>query len=45
MTHPLTPQDNAEIAHEWREANKLAIISSNEWVEAHGLPLADLRRF
>ena len=29
----------------WREANKAALDSSNEYVEQHGLPLAKYRSF
>ena len=29
----------------WLEENRRALESSNEWMEANGLPLADLRLF
>ena len=29
----------------WLEENRRALDSSNEWMEANGLPLADLRLF
>lgn len=34
-----------EAAAIWREANRLVIVSSNDWVEAHGLPLQAHRLF
>ncbi|MDP2737769.1 MAG: type II toxin-antitoxin system CcdA family antitoxin [Pseudorhodobacter sp.] len=35
----------ARRASAWREENREAIKSSNEWVETHGLPLARYRQF
>ncbi len=39
----------AEIAHarrvQWLEENRDAIASSNEYVERHGIPLAEFRQF
>lgn len=32
-------------AERWLEENRAALESSNEWMEANGLPLADLRLF
>lgn len=32
-------------AERWLEENRRALESSNEWMEANGLPLADLRLF
>jgi antitoxin CcdA len=32
-------------AERWLEENRCALNSSNEWMEANGLPLADLRLF
>ena len=32
-------------AARWREENRAALESSNAWVEANGLPLADKRLF
>jgi antitoxin CcdA len=32
-------------AERWLEENRRALDSSNEWLEANGLPLADLRLF
>ena len=32
-------------ADRWLEENRRALESSNEWMEANGLPLADLRLF
>jgi len=32
-------------AKQWREENKDAIASSNDYVEQHGLPLGRFRRF
>ena len=32
-------------AERWLEENGAALDSSNEWMEANGLPLADLRLF
>jgi antitoxin CcdA len=32
-------------AERWLEENRCALDSSNEWMEANGLPLADLRLF
>lgn len=32
-------------AERWLEENRAALDSSNEWMEAHGLPLIDLRLF
>ena len=32
-------------AERWLEENSCALDSSNEWMEANGLPLADLRLF
>lgn len=40
------PTDQSRMAAAvWREANREAIVSSNDWVEAHGLPLAHRRLF
>jgi antitoxin CcdA len=33
------------LAERWREDNAEALTSSNDYVERHGLPLADFRRF
>ncbi len=39
----------AEIARhraaQWREENREALASSNDYVERHGLPLAEFRQF
>lgn len=32
-------------AQRWLEENRAALDASNEWMEANGLPLADLRLF
>lgn len=32
-------------AERWLEDNRCALDSSNEWMEANGLPLVDLRLF
>jgi antitoxin CcdA len=32
-------------AERWLEENRRALESSNEWMDANGLPLADLRLF
>jgi antitoxin CcdA len=32
-------------AERWLAENRAALDSSNEWMEAHGLPLTDLRLF
>ncbi|HET9812647.1 MAG TPA: type II toxin-antitoxin system CcdA family antitoxin [Sphingomicrobium sp.] len=32
-------------AERWLRENRAALISSNEYVEAHGLPLQPLRQF
>jgi antitoxin CcdA len=32
-------------ADQWREDNREALISSNQFVERHGLPLAEFRSF
>ena len=32
-------------ADRWLEENRCALDSSNEWMEANGLPLADVRLF
>jgi post-segregation antitoxin (ccd killing protein) len=40
------PSDqDREKAAIWRKANRRALSSTNEWVEAHGLPLRDYRLF
>jgi len=35
----------ARKAAQWREENRAAIQSSNDWVEQHGLPLEKYRQF
>jgi len=35
----------ARKAAQWREENRAALQSSNEWVEKHGLPLEKYRQF
>lgn len=35
----------ARKAEKWLEDNRAALQSSNDWVEKHGLPLADYRQF
>ena len=35
----------AEKERRWKEENREALESSNEWVRKNGLPLADLRKF
>jgi antitoxin CcdA len=35
----------AEAARRWQEENREALLSSNAYVEAHGLPLAKYRMF
>lgn len=35
----------ARKAAQWREENRAAIQSSNDWVEKHGLPLEKYRQF
>lgn len=32
-------------AEAWRMENAAAIAAYNDWIEEHGLPLADLRQF
>ncbi|WP_366416208.1 type II toxin-antitoxin system CcdA family antitoxin [Novosphingobium sp. 32-60-15] len=32
-------------AEQWRADNAVALVSSNEWVDKHGLPLARYRKF
>lgn len=32
-------------AEQWRQDNREALVSSNDYVEEHGLPLADYRQF
>ena len=32
-------------AHQWKVENAAALLSSNEWVERNGLPLARYRQF
>lgn len=32
-------------AEQWRDDNRAALLSSNDYVERHGLPLADFRPF
>ena len=32
-------------AEQWREDNRDALASSNDYVERHGLPLAEFRQF
>ena len=36
---------NQKASFDWREANTEAIIASNDWVDAHGLPLHAHRLF
>ncbi len=33
------------LVSDWREANREAILSTNAWVDANGLPLQDYRLF
>lgn len=35
----------AERERRWRAENREAIEAYNEWIEEHGIPLADFRRF
>jgi antitoxin CcdA len=35
----------ARKAAKWLEENRAALQSSNDWVEKHGLPLAEYRQF
>jgi antitoxin CcdA len=35
----------ARKVEQWRDVNRAAIQSSNEWVERYGLPLAQYRQF
>ena len=43
MSNPT--EHDRKAASNWREANREAIMASNDWVEAHGLPLQDYRLF
>jgi antitoxin CcdA len=36
---------NSNLGKQWLKNNRVAIESSNAWVEKHGLPLARFRHF
>jgi len=43
--HGLELAIKKELAKQWLQENKAALDSSNEYVEKHGLPLAQYRQF
>lgn len=40
-----SPAEQAEAERKWKEENAEAIAASNRYVEEHGLPLAQYRRY
>ncbi len=45
MDEPSTDHLLHTFSAAWLEANRQAVLSSNAWVEAHGLPLQGCRLF
>lgn len=45
MTEPTESHPPKSTATDWREVNREAILSNNEWVKAYGLPLQPIRLF